>query len=206
MASVSTISAGTVVRGSIRGEGDLDIHGRVEGSVELGGELLIAETALIRSDVRARRVTVRGAVAGNISADEAILLEPGARVVGDLGAPQIGIRPGALVRGNVSTGAPLPATAPVAAAAAGRGRPAAAPVARQAPAPRAVAPAPARPAPRPVAPPPVRPAPPPRVVAPRIEAPRVVEAPRPSEPEAAPAAEDEALSFGADDNGGPPPP
>jgi len=64
MSTLSTISAGTVVRGNIRGEGDLDIHGRVEGSIELAGELTIAESALIRSDIRARRVTVRGAVAG----------------------------------------------------------------------------------------------------------------------------------------------
>src|SRR5882724_7644159 len=107
MASESTIGPGTFIRGSVRGEGDLDIHGRIEGSVAVSGELLIAETALIRSDVTARRVVVRGAVLGNISADEAIVLEAGARVVGDLEAPQVGIRPGGLVRGNVSTEGPL---------------------------------------------------------------------------------------------------
>src|SRR6516164_3683434 len=109
--STSTIGRGTVVRGSVRGEGDLEILGRVEGSVAVSGELSIGEGALVRSDVSGRRVTVRGAVAGNVSAAEAILLEPGARVVGDLGAPQIGIRPGALVRGLVSTGGPLAASA-----------------------------------------------------------------------------------------------
>ncbi len=104
--SASTIGRGTVVRGSIHGEGDLEILGRVEGSVTVSGELAIGDGALVKSDVSGRRVTVRGAVAGNVSATEAIVLEPGARVVGDLGAPQIGIRPGALVRGLVSTGAP----------------------------------------------------------------------------------------------------
>jgi cytoskeletal protein CcmA (bactofilin family) len=99
----STIGRGTVVRGSVHGEGDLEILGRVEGSVAIGGELTIGETALVKSDVSGRRVIVRGAVAGNVTATEAIVLEAGARVVGDLGAPQIGIRPGALVRGLVST-------------------------------------------------------------------------------------------------------
>lgn len=110
MTSESILGPGAVVRGSMRGEGDLTIHGHVEGSVTVTGELLIAETALIRSDLSARRVIVRGAVLGNISADEAIILEPGARVAGDLGAPQIGIRPGGLVRGNVSTSGPLAVT------------------------------------------------------------------------------------------------
>jgi cytoskeletal protein CcmA (bactofilin family) len=149
MSSVSTIGVGTTVRGSIRGEGDLEIHGRVEGAVVVTGEVIISETALLKSDVRARRITVRGAVAGDVSADESIVLEPGARVLGDLGAPQIGIRPGGLVRGNVSTGGPLPEVkaAPPPAAAAGRGRVAPAPAARPAPA-RAATPAlAARPAP-----------------------------------------------------------
>lgn len=120
MANASTIGRGTVVRGSVRGDGDLDIHGRVEGSVELGGELLIGEAALIKSDVSARRVVVRGAVAGSVSGHESVVLESGARVVGDLHAPSIGIRPGALVRGNVSTGGPAPARAAARAHPAGR--------------------------------------------------------------------------------------
>jgi cytoskeletal protein CcmA (bactofilin family) len=216
MSQVSTIGVGTTVRGSIRGEGDLEIHGRVEGSVVVTGEVIIFETALLKSDVRARRITVRGAVAGDVSADEAIVLEAGARVLGDLGAPQIGIRPGGMVRGNVSTGGPLPETKSVAAApaAAGRARPAApaarpaaaaparaaasAPAARPVAARPAVLPAPAarpaaaRPAPGPVA----RPEPAPS--APAVAARAPVEEPELDESEEI----DDAEAI----EGGPPPP
>ncbi|MBK9262703.1 MAG: polymer-forming cytoskeletal protein [Polyangiaceae bacterium] len=169
MTTPSTIGRGTTIRGSVRSDGDLDIHGFVEGSVVVTGELVIADTALIKSDVSGRRVIVRGAVAGNVSANELIVVEPGARIVGDIGAPQIGIRPGGLIRGHVATGAPLPERAPQPAAAAAqapKGRaapaaPAAAPAARHAapaPAARAAA-APARapaPAAKPAAPAPAR--------------------------------------------------
>ena len=101
MAGLSSIGRGTVVRGNVRGDGDLDINGRVEGSVVLGGDLLIGETGLVRSDVTGRRVTVRGAVAGNISATESLVLEQGARVVGDIKAPRILIADGASFKGNV---------------------------------------------------------------------------------------------------------
>src|SRR5690242_7570157 len=128
MATLSVIGQGTAVRGGIRGEGDLEILGRVEGSVVVEGEVIIGETALIKSDVRARRVIVRGAVRGNVSADELLILEPGARVLGDLGAPQVGIRPGGLVKGHVSTAGPLPLERPKAApAAAAKATPAARP-------------------------------------------------------------------------------
>jgi cytoskeletal protein CcmA (bactofilin family) len=207
MTNPSTIGRGTTIRGSIRGDGDLDIHGFVEGAVTVQGELLIGETALIKSDVTGRRIIVRGAVAGNVSAAELIVLEPGARVVGDLGAPQIGIRPGALVRGNVSTGGPLPqrAQAPAVTAAAApapaRGRaaaPAPAPARAHAPAPaRAPAPAPARPAP-----PPARPSPAPR------PAPVHAAPPPPPPPPAVVEAETDQADGAAEapESGGPPPP
>lgn len=226
MTTPSTIGRGTTIRGSIRGDGDLELHGYVEGTVTLGGDLQISETALVKSDVSAKRVFVRGAVAGNISATEIIILEPGARVVGDVGAPQIGIRPGALVRGNVATGAPLPPrpvhVAAPAAAQAQRGRPAVAAPAARTSAPAARAPVhvtPGRPvhaAPsRPVAPPPVaRPViarPPPAPIAPPPEPEPEPEAELEAEAEPMmeeePAATEEALEAGAsEDSSSPPPP
>jgi cytoskeletal protein CcmA (bactofilin family) len=189
--ATSTIGRGTTVRGNLHGDGDLEILGRIEGSVSVTGELSIGESALIKSDVRGRRVTVRGAIAGNVSATEAIVLEPGARVVGDLGAPQIGIRPGALLRGMVSTGATPAATAAPARAA------------RATPAP-AAARAPARPVPKP--------APVPRIE-PRAPEPVAVAAP-PLEPkeavvhheEASQALREASLASRTAERGGPPPP
>jgi cytoskeletal protein CcmA (bactofilin family) len=104
MADVTVIGQGIFLRGSIRGEGDLEIRGRIEGDVEVGGEVTIGEGALIKADVTGRRITVRGAVAGNLTGEDGVRLEEGARVVGDLRGASIGIAEGALLRGNVQTG------------------------------------------------------------------------------------------------------
>ena len=184
MDGASVIGPTTVIRGGIRGDGDLEILGRVEGTVHVQGEVTIGETALLQSDVRARRVIVRGAVRGNVSADELLILEAGARVLGDLGAPQVGIRPGGLVKGHVSTAGPLPLERPKAApAAAAKAAPARAvtPAARPAPAPARPAPAAARPAPAPAA----RPAAPVRQPVAHTEEEVVTPAPRPSASRAA---------------------
>jgi cytoskeletal protein CcmA (bactofilin family) len=209
MESASTIGRGTVVRGSVHGEGDLEILGRVEGSVAVSGDLSIGESAHVKSDVSGRRVTVQGAVSGNVSATEAIVLLAGARVVGDLGAPQIGIRPGALVRGMVSTGVPAASGAGVVTTATvARARP---PVAAPA---RAVAPqrpAPARPA-SPAARPAPRPIPVPIQASPRAEAPTMTSARVEAAPEGREIADDEADSseqageLTQTAHGGPPPP
>jgi len=104
MADVTVVGQGIFLRGSIRGEGDLEIRGRIEGDVEVGGEVTIADGALIKADVTARRITVRGAVACNLTGEEGVRLEEGARVVGDVRGASIGISEGALLRGNVQTG------------------------------------------------------------------------------------------------------
>ncbi len=151
----SVIGPGARVKGRIFGDEDLDIEGRVEGEVQVGGDVLIEATGLVAANVSASVITVRGAVRGDLVAREAVRLEDGARVVGDLRAPRIAIAPGALVRGHVQTGS-APAETPAArrvAAAPARVTPAArpAPVAPVRAAPPAAMPvrAPA-PAPKPV--------------------------------------------------------
>lgn len=106
MADVTVVGQGIFLRGSIRGDGDVEIRGRIDGDVEVTGEVTISEGALVKANVSARRITVRGAVAGNLTGEEGVRLEEGARVVGDLKGAGIGITEGALLRGNVQTGHP----------------------------------------------------------------------------------------------------
>jgi cytoskeletal protein CcmA (bactofilin family) len=103
MSQSSIIGAGTVVRGSLDGEGSLEIYGRVEGDVSMTGEVVVGETGAVLGQISAARVSVSGAVQGDLRGTEAVLLERGAKVVGDLSAPRIGIANGALVRGSVRT-------------------------------------------------------------------------------------------------------
>jgi len=99
----SVIGRGTVVRGNVRGNGNLEILGRVEGDVNVGGEIVLGDEAAVKGNISGASVTVAGAVQGDVRASDAVLLERGARVVGDLTAPRIGVSTGALVRGLVRT-------------------------------------------------------------------------------------------------------
>jgi cytoskeletal protein CcmA (bactofilin family) len=99
----SVIGRGTVVRGNVRGTGSLEILGRVEGDVSVSGELVVGEEGAVRGNVSGTHITCSGAVQGDVRGSEAVLLERGARVVGDLTAPRIGVATGALVKGLVRT-------------------------------------------------------------------------------------------------------
>jgi cytoskeletal protein CcmA (bactofilin family) len=103
MSQSSVIGAGTVVRGTLEGEGSLEVYGRVEGDVSMTGDVSVGEGGAILGDVTATKINVSGAVQGDLRGSEAVLLERGAKVIGDLSAPRVGIANGALVRGSVRT-------------------------------------------------------------------------------------------------------
>lgn len=103
MSSQSVIGRGSVVRGNVRGEGSLEILGRLEGDVSVTGDVVVGESGAVRGDVSGNRISVHGAVQGALRGREAVLIERGGKVIGDLTAPRIGIAGGALVRGNVQT-------------------------------------------------------------------------------------------------------
>jgi cytoskeletal protein CcmA (bactofilin family) len=104
-ASTTTIIGRTArVRGRLTGDADLEVQGFVEGEISVGGDVTVDAHGMVGAGIRGRRLVVRGAVKGDLLGEEAILLEEGARVVGDVRAPRVAIAPGALVRGYVETG------------------------------------------------------------------------------------------------------
>jgi cytoskeletal protein CcmA (bactofilin family) len=106
MAEGSVIGQGTVVRGNVRGDGSVEIYGRVDGDVLVSGDVTLGEQASIRGDVSGARITIGGTVVGEIRGSEAILLERTAQVTGDMTAPRVGIEEGARARGALRTEEP----------------------------------------------------------------------------------------------------
>jgi cytoskeletal protein CcmA (bactofilin family) len=127
-ANVSIIGRSTHIRGRVTGDVDLEVQGFVEGEIAVGGDVTIDAQGRVGAGVRGRRVVVRGAVNGDLHGTEAVVLEDGARVVGDVRAPRIAIAPGALVRGFVETGESSGASAKTSRAQHVAVRPVAAPV------------------------------------------------------------------------------
>jgi len=92
------------IRGTITGEEDLIIEGRVEGSIALSGHLAVTQGAVIEADLEVDSVDIHGQLDGDIT------LHEGSRVVGNLRAPRIVITDGAQFKGNVEMDVPLPAS------------------------------------------------------------------------------------------------
>lgn len=113
--SISVIGQGTSIRGNVSGDGDLQVAGQIEGTVNVSGELTVESSAAITGDTTAARVVARGVITGDIRAADAIIVEGGAKILGDLCAPRIAIEEGAMVRGRIETAMTDLDEAPVAA-------------------------------------------------------------------------------------------
>jgi len=92
------------IEGSIEGEDDLVVHGRIEGTVRVEGAVTVEPGAWVVADVRAQKVLVRGTVRGNVTAREAIEVARSGRMIGDATAPEVTIAAGAGFRGRVEMG------------------------------------------------------------------------------------------------------
>lgn len=106
MAEASVIGQGTVVRGNVRGEGSIEIYGRVDGNVIVTGDVTLGENASVAGDVSGARVSIGGVVTGDLTGSEAVLIERAAQITGDITAPRVGIEEGARVRGALRTDEP----------------------------------------------------------------------------------------------------
>jgi cytoskeletal protein CcmA (bactofilin family) len=106
--AMTVIGAGIHVHGRVVGEEDLHIEGRIDGSVELTETLFVAATGILVADVRARNVVLSGIIVGNVTADDSVTLNPGAKLVGDLTAPRVIVADGAAFKGTIAMGGSPP--------------------------------------------------------------------------------------------------
>ena len=86
--------------GKIKFEEPFMIKGKVFGSIEATGDLVIDENAVVKADISAGRVLVKGELEGNINADKLVFVTADGSVLGDITAPQVILEPGSRFTGK----------------------------------------------------------------------------------------------------------
>ena len=95
----TTIGRATTLSGDLKVDGGLRIDGRFEGTLEVGGNVIVGEHGRVISDIDARHVTVGGAVRGNIRASGRLEILSTGQVHGDILASQVMIDEGGILQG-----------------------------------------------------------------------------------------------------------
>lgn len=95
------IGVDLVVDGNLQSEDSIRVDGRVLGRVDSTATIEVGPTGSVSSEVSAKRVSVAGAVAGNVGAKDRVDLLAGAKLTGDVRSPRLTIADGANFRGKV---------------------------------------------------------------------------------------------------------
>lgn len=98
-APINTITAGSVINGTVNANGDFRLDGRLEGDITLSGKLVVGENGVVNGNVICQNANIIGAVNGNITAKEMLTLHATAKVRGDIVINRIAIEPGAVFSG-----------------------------------------------------------------------------------------------------------
>jgi cytoskeletal protein CcmA (bactofilin family) len=100
--SLASIGKSVEIRGEVKGNEDLVVDGRVEGTITLSdSRLTVGPTAHVDADVSARDIIILGTLNGNVRASVRVDLRKGASLKGDIYAARLSIEEGSVFTGKV---------------------------------------------------------------------------------------------------------
>jgi len=100
--NVANIGRGMVIKGEVLSKEDLFLDGEIEGKLLLPGHsLTVGPNAKVKSDIKAREVTVLGIVNGNIDAELKVIIRKDGQLVGNITTAGITIDDEAYFKGSI---------------------------------------------------------------------------------------------------------
>jgi cytoskeletal protein CcmA (bactofilin family) len=98
----STIGKSLLIKGEITGSESLYIEGKVEGSINLPGDLVtVGRNGRVSAGIAARDIVVLGEVLGSCKASDHLDIRSEASLYGDVVVARISVEDGALVTGSI---------------------------------------------------------------------------------------------------------
>jgi len=100
---VVTLGKRTVLKGRIRFSKTLRVLGRLEGTIDATGALIVERGAVVEADrIDVASLVVHGTVVGNVYAQDNVDMMSGSSVHGDVRAAKLRIADGVLFKGQCS--------------------------------------------------------------------------------------------------------
>jgi cytoskeletal protein CcmA (bactofilin family) len=104
----ASVSQGIRIKGEVTGTENLFVDGHIEGKLDMGGaSVTVGPNGVVKADVSAREVIVRGRIDGKVVGSERIQIANSGQIIGEIQCERLAIEDGAILRGKVETGRPL---------------------------------------------------------------------------------------------------
>ncbi|MEN6462437.1 MAG: polymer-forming cytoskeletal protein, partial [Syntrophomonas sp.] len=96
----SLISQGMEIKGQIFSSGSIRVDGKIEGELDVKGDILIGEKGKIKGGIKVENIMVAGAIDGNVQARGRFEITSTGVVNGDVTSSVITIEEGAVLEGT----------------------------------------------------------------------------------------------------------
>lgn len=98
------INSDTVIEGSIKAKGNLRIDGKLIGTLECQGRVVIGGSGSVEGEIRCENAEIEGSIKADVVVSELLSLKATAKVQGDIVTKKLAIEPGASFSGSCSMG------------------------------------------------------------------------------------------------------
>jgi cytoskeletal protein CcmA (bactofilin family) len=99
---INSIMEGTSIEGEIRSDSNIRIDGRVKGTINAKGRVIVGQTGVIEGEVNCLASDIEGTLIGKINCQDLLSLKATAKLQGDINTKKLAIEPGAVFTGNCS--------------------------------------------------------------------------------------------------------
>ena len=99
--SIDTVlGQGLIVKGELKGDGNIRIDGQFSGRLEATGDVYIGKKAEVVGECHVGSIIIGGKLQGNVVAQKRVEVLPSGELYGDIIAPRICIADGVIFEGN----------------------------------------------------------------------------------------------------------
>src|SRR6516162_3451034 len=116
--SKNVLNSDVELKGTLKFSGELTFDGKLEGDINSDGTLNLGDNAVIKGNINAGSIIMRGKINGNVIAKEKLDIKAKTELFGDIRAPKLAIEEGVTFVGKtevnpnkVSPAAPPPPAA-----------------------------------------------------------------------------------------------
>ena len=100
--SDAMIGSSIVIKGTVTGDEDLLIEGKVEGTIDLKSNVVsVGQSGRVSADINAKTVNIEGEVTGDITGNEKVVISKSGNVRGNIVAPRVTLEDGAIFKGSI---------------------------------------------------------------------------------------------------------
>jgi cytoskeletal protein CcmA (bactofilin family) len=95
----NVITVGTYIKGDIKAEEDFRIDGKIEGTIECSGKVIVGPEAEVNGNIYCLNADLMGKIRGNIEVQETVSLKAQVNLTGEIHTKFLDIESGAIFNG-----------------------------------------------------------------------------------------------------------